>query len=333
MFGFILFSLSVLPTASYNRLQLLHPLRDLLMRWLIGLLASIAFVGVSFSAANAANKKLLLVTHSTGFVHDSVGVAEDVLKELGPQNGYDVTCFRFTGDPTAKVKYKPKKDGPEVETTALEKYSAEFRARTGKTVEQEHCGRLNKQTLKDFQAVLFFTTGSPMTAEEFKDFQDWVKGGGAFAGTHCASDTLYNIAAYGDLIGGYFKTHPPGFQKIKLLVEDPKHPAAAKMTANMPYEDEIYIFRDQPYSRDRLHIILSCVPGSFAPEKGGRSDGDYAIAWCREEGRGKIFYTALGHRKEVWNDAVFQAHLFGGLDWATGQKPGDATPTAKINAK
>jgi uncharacterized protein len=298
------------------------------MRWILTFALTLTVALVADAQSKAPNKKLLLVTHSGGFIHDSVGHAEDVLKEIGPSKGYDVTCFRFTGDPNAKVKYQPKKDGPEVETTALEKYSANFRARTGKTVEPEHCGRLNSTTLKKYDVVLFFTTGNPMTNEEFADFQAWVKAGGAFTGTHCASDTLYNIAAYGELIGGYFKTHPPGFQKVRIHVEDPKHPAAAGFTNDMPYEDEIYIFKDAPYNRDRLHIILSCVKGTFEPKNGSRGDSDYAISWCREEGKGKVFYTSLGHKKDVWNDAAFQKHLFGGIDWATGKVPGDATPSA-----
>jgi len=287
--------------------------------------------GVMTSPA-ADVKRLLLVTHSGGFIHDSVGVAEDILKELGPKMGYDVTCWRFTGDPEVKVKVKGK-DGSEKEVNVLEKYSADFRARTGKPVEKENCGRINAKTLKDFDLVLFFTTGTgpkknnigPMNEQELKDFAAWVKVGGAFAGTHCASDTLYDTV-YGELIGGYFKTHPPGLQDITIKVEDAKHPAAVGLTDGMKYKDEIYIFTDKPYSRDKLHIILSA--DQFNP-KGGREDKDYAISWCREEGKGKVFYTSLGHDKKVWQDTKFQQHLFGGLSWATGQSKGNATPTGK----
>ena len=59
-------------------------------------------------------KRVLLVTHSGGFIHDSIGFAEQTLKEIGPKHDLDVSCFRFTGDPDAKVNYKPNKDGPEV---------------------------------------------------------------------------------------------------------------------------------------------------------------------------------------------------------------------------
>ena len=281
--------------------------------------AALVAVGSGASAADPKNKRLLLVTHSTGFVHGSVATAEQVLKDVGPKNGFDVTCWRFTGDPDAKDK-----NGK----TALQAYSDKFRGATKLPVEKEHCGRINKETLKNFDVVLFFTTGNPLTKDELADLREWVKSGGALTGTHCATDTQYSDTVYGDLIGAYFRTHPPGLQKIKIKVEDAKHPAAVGFTDGMDYEDEMYIFRDAPYSRDKLHIILSIQDGTFKiDEKIARKDGDYAISWCREDGKGRVFYTSFGHAPKVWQDEKFQKHLFGGLKWATGELKGDATPS------
>jgi uncharacterized protein len=275
-------------------------------------------------AAQPKNKRLLLVTHSGGFIHPSVATAEEVLKEIGPKNGFDVTCWRFTEDPDKRVTTR---NGM---IPALEAYSARYRAATKLPVEREHCGRINKDTLKNFDVVLFFTTGNPVTRDELADLTEWVRNGGALAGTHCATDTLYGESVYGELIGAYFKGHPPGLQKIKVKVESPKHPAAVGFTDGMEYTDEMYIFRDTPYGRDRLHIILSIDPESFKPDgRLARGDKDYAISWCREEGKGKVFYTSFGHDPKVWQDERFQKHLFGGLKWAVGELPGDATPSAK----
>jgi uncharacterized protein len=306
-------------------------------------LLTLALLATLGSTASAANKRLLLVTDSGGFIHDSVGTAEQVLKEIGPKTGIDVTCYRFTRDPDQKVKVRRKENNQavEVETTVMEEYSRQFRARTGLPVEPENCGRVNADTLKKFDCVLFFTTGNPLNGDEIKDLVEWVKAGGAVAGTHCGSDTLYPAKdrpwneAYGELIGAYFKTHPPGFQKIKVRVEDPKHPAAKPFKDGEPYEDEMYIFRDTPYSRDKLHIILSVTKDSVgsllekAP-KAARTDNDYAISWCQEVGKGRSFYTSLGHRKEVWKDRRYQEHLIGGLKWAMREAEGDATPSAKL---
>jgi uncharacterized protein len=303
------------------------------MRNVLFLVAAAALGILSFGtrapAGNApekiTNKRLLLVTHSGGFIHPSVATAEEVLKEIGPKNGFEVTCWRFTEDPDKKVKGK---DGRE--RTALEAYSERFRGSTKLPVEKEHCGRINKETLKNFDVVLFFTTGNPVNKEELADLRAWVQAGGALAGTHCATDTLYGESVYGDLIGAYFRGHPPGLQKIKVKVEDPKHPAAAGFTNGMEYQDEMYVFKDAPYSREKLHIILSIDPTSFDPKNLTRSDKDYAISWCKTEGKGKVFYTSFGHDPKVWKDERFQKHLLNGLKWATGELPGSAQPAGRV---
>ncbi len=300
-------------------------------RWLLTLALATALGAPGF-AADAKPKRLLLVTTSDGFMHDSIGVAEQVLKEIGPKNGFEVTCWRYTKDPDAKVKTRA--NGAEVETTALQAYSQKYRQTTGEKgkpgeeITKEQCGRINAETLKKFDVVLFFTTGKPVTAEEEKDLIDWVKAGHAFCGTHCATDTLYTTP-YGELIGGLFQTHPAQ-QKIKLHVEDPKHPAAKGLTDGMEYLDEWYIFREAPYSREKLHVITSIDPSSFKPNY-VRKDNDYAVSWCHEVGKGKVFYTSMGHRRETWRDPKFQESLIGGLKWSLGLAKGDATPSAKLS--
>lgn len=313
------------------------------VRWLLTL-ALLAGLGATAGAADDAKpKRLLLVTHSGGFMHDSIGVAEQILKEIGPKSGFEVTCYRFTGDPDAKVKVKRKVQGNvvEVEEPALQAYSEDYRDRTapergkpGEEVTKAQCGHINAETLKKFDVVLFFTTGRkkdtffpPMTEEEEKDLIDWVKAGGAFAGTHCATDTLYTTP-YNELIGATFNHHP-WTQKIKLHVEDPKHPGAKGFKEGDEIDDEIYQFKE-PYSRDKLHIILSVDNSSIDTKKGERPDKDYAVSWCHEVGKGKVFYTSLGHRREVWRDPRFQASLIGGLKWALGEEKGDATPSGKL---
>jgi type 1 glutamine amidotransferase len=94
--------------------------------------------------------------------------------------------------------------------------------------------------------------------------------------------------------------------------------------------DEFYQYRDEPYSRDKLHILLSIdveKSDMTKQRKQTRKDNDYALSWCKNAGKGKMFYTALGHRNEVWQDPQYQAHLLGGIQWALGQLPGDAAPS------
>jgi type 1 glutamine amidotransferase len=290
------------------------------IRWLAALIVVCSLALSANGDDPKAKKRLLLVTDSGGFIHDSVGLAEQTLKKIGPDYGFEVECFRFTRDPeNAKV---------------FDEYAARFRKTTGVPVEKENCGRVNAETLKKFDAVLFFTTGNPLNQDEIKDLVTWVKAGGAIAGTHCGSDTLYPAKdkpwnqAYGELIGAYFDGHP-WHQKIKVKVEDPEHAAARGFKDGDAITDEIYQFRPEPYSRGKLHIILSVDNSSIDVKKGKRQDNDYAIAWCQEADKGRAFYTSLGHRKEVWTDKRFQDHLFGGLNWAVKRAPGSGTPSSK----
>ncbi|HEV3385717.1 MAG TPA: ThuA domain-containing protein [Gemmata sp.] len=262
--------------------------------------------------AEKKTKKLLLVTDSGGFVHDSVGLSEEILKKLGPENGFEVTCWRYTRD---------------TNDPGFQKYCEQFRKTTGVPVSTENCGRVNKETLKNFDCVHFFTTGNPLTKDELADLENWVKEGGAFTGTHCATDTLYGTS-YGALVGGYFDGHP-WHQKIKIKVEDSKHAAGTGFKDGDEITDEIYQFKDSPYSREKLHIILSVDNSSIDVGKGKRPDMDYAISWCQEFGKGRTFYTSLGHRKDVWKDERFQKHLIGGINWAMKDAEGSATPSVK----
>jgi type 1 glutamine amidotransferase len=287
------------------------------------ILASFAVLTLALSADAAdpqSKKRLLLITDSGGFIHDSVGFAEQTLKKIGPDYGFEVECYRFTRDLT--------------NTKAFDEYAARFRKTTGLTVEKENCGRVNAETLKKFDAVLFFTTGNPLNQDEIRDLVTWVKAGGAIAGTHCGSDTLYPAKdkpwnqAYGELIGAYFDGHP-WHQKIKLKVEDAEHAAGRSFKSGDEITDEIYQFRPEPYSRGKLHVVLSVDNASIDVSKGKRKDNDYAVAWCQDVEKGRSFYTSLGHRKEVWADKRFQDHLFGGLNWAVKRAPGSGAPSSK----
>jgi hypothetical protein len=96
---------------------------------------------------------------------------------------------------------------------------------------------------------------------------------------------------------------------VTIDVEDPSHPSVLHLDSQWVIQDEIYQF--QNYSRDRIHVILSLNPKEHA--KGSVPHGDYPVAWCREYGKGRVFYTSLGHRTDVWTNPVYQQHLLGGI--------------------
>ena len=109
-----------------------------------------------------------------------------------------------------------------------------------------------------------------------------------------------------------------GKDQVDIRVEDAAHPATRHLPARFAMGDEIYQFRN--WSRDRVHVLLSLDPASVDISAAGvkRTDRDFALAWTRRHGKGRVFYTALGHNPEVWRDERFTRHLLGGILWAMG---------------
>jgi uncharacterized protein len=174
-----------------------------------------------------------------------------------------------------------------------------------------------RASLATFDLVFFYTTGElPLSDEGKKALLDFVKDGKAFAGAHCATDTFYQLPEYGQMIGGYFDGHP-WHEKVVMRVEDREHASTRHLGASWELVDEIYQFK-APYDRSKLHVLLSLDPAKNDLKKNGvnRTDGDFANAWCKEVGKGRLFYTALGHRPEVWADPSFLKHVEGGFAWA-----------------
>jgi uncharacterized protein len=189
--------------------------------------------------------------------------------------------------------------------------------RTGRFVvtATDDCSLLSREQLKKFDAIVFYTTGElPISEEQKTAFLDFIKAGKGFIGIHSATDTFYKWAEYGELIGGYFDGHP-WHQDVTIKVEDTKHPATRHLEKTFKIKDEIYQMRN--FSRSRVNVLMTLDTTSvdLTLPAVHRTDKDFAIAWFREYGKGRVFYTALGHRAEVWQDERFQKHLLGALSW------------------
>lgn len=254
--------------------------------------------------ADAGPRRVLLLTHSAGYRHGVLPTAEAVLAEISGREG-DLEIVSWEGH---------KQPSEAIDLKAL----------TG-------------ELLATFDGVLFFTTGElPLDPAQKQALLDFVSGGGAYIGVHSASDTFYQWAEYGELVGGYFRTHSWNHLPLTLKVEDAKHPATRMLGNEWTLADEFYRFGmteeesmgPVAFSRERVHVLLSIdtaksdiskqrgvIPGRFDIME---ADGDYPLAWCREYGEGRSFYTALGHREDVWQSEKFQAHLIGGMRWALG---------------
>lgn len=177
-------------------------------------------------------------------------------------------------------------------------------------------GAITRENLKKYGAVVFYTSGElPIDKEALLDY---VRAGGGFVCVHNAMATLMKYPPYSEMVGGYFDGHPWN-QEITVTVEDSNHPSTELLGKSFRIKDEIYQVKS--WDRKAVHVLLSVDPASVDLTKGKREDKDYALAWTKSYGQGRIFYTALGHYAEVWKDERFLKHLVGGLRWAAGGGP------------
>ena len=278
--------------------------RFLIALWGVALAACSA--PVDTMAQSEGKPKILFLTHSQGFKHSSLALAEKTVSEMGERSGL-------------------------FEAVVLQGYRQEPGAIDLTMISAEY--------LQQFDALMMYTTGElPLDSSQKQALLDFVSNGKGFIGVHSASDTFYAWPEYGELVGAYFKGHGASNEVLTLRVEDPAHPAASMLGASWDLADEFYQFWQGeegqrgtvPFSRARVHVILSVdtEKSEMARQSGMTRGGDYPLAWCRNYGEGRSFYTALGHREDVWTNPVFQEHLLGGIKWALGLAPGDAAPSA-----
>jgi type 1 glutamine amidotransferase len=166
---------------------------------------------------------------------------------------------------------------------------------------------------------------------------DYVKNGGGLVGIHAATDACYSHAGYGETMGGFFTSHPwTSNMNVTVNVEDSNNGVIAPVFKNMKsfsLKDEIYQFKDIPYSREKLRVLLTLDPSkSDTPKhKPKREDNDYAISWIQEVGKGRVFYTSLGHRDDIYFNPLMLNHYLAGIQYAMGDIEADATPSAHIS--
>ncbi|MCS1411702.1 MAG: hypothetical protein M2R45_04904 [Verrucomicrobia subdivision 3 bacterium] len=235
---------------------------------------------LAFVQAGAA-KKLLVVTVTKGFRHNSIPIAEAVLGSLAERSG---------------------------------KFTVEY-ART----DDELAEKMSLEKLSGYDGLVFANTTGELPVPDKEALIDWVKSGKGFVGMHSASDTFHQFRPYIEMLGGEFQTHGPQVE-VDVINQDPDHSACAHYGSHFKVFDEIYVFKS--FYRDRVHGLLTLDhhPNSKVP-------GDHPIAWCKNHGKGRVFYTALGHREDIWTNAEYQKHIFGGILWSLGLAAGGSEPT------
>lgn len=180
---------------------------------------------------------------------------------------------------------------------------------------------LRAESLQQYQAVMFYTTGElPMSEAEKAALLGFVRSGRGFIGVHSATDTFYAWPDYLDLIGGYFNGHP-WRQQVTIDVADRSSPLVSFLGDEFRLDDEIYQISDFDYRGS--HVLLRLDPASVdltKPDVRRRFYG-WPLAWTRSYGQGRVFYTALGHEAAVWADPRFQRMLLNAVVWAMGGEP------------
>lgn len=264
------------------------------------------------TATPKKDRNVLVFIRHAGFRHSSIPVGGRAVQVIGEKSGaYQSTITDDLTDlwPSNLAKY----DGVVMVNT------------TGEWIKPR------PEDLQQIEAKY----GEKLTADEAeaklkKSLTDFVSGGKGLVGFHAASDANYQWAEFGQMIGGYFNAHP-WHEKVGVKVDSPSHPLMAAFGGkDFTIVDEIYQFRD-PYSRKALHVLLSLDVEKTNMNKDSirRDDGDFAVSWVRSWGDGRVFYSSLGHREEIYWNPQMLAFYLDGIQFALGDLDADTTPSAE----
>ena len=274
----------------------------------------LAFTALSGTALAAVKPKILFFSKSSGFEHSVISyktgqpsLVEKALTALGEKNGWE---FTFSKDGSL--------------------FSPDY--------------------LKQFKAVFFYTSGDlcapgtdknpGMSPAGKQALLDYVAGGAGFIGSHSASDTFHtanedkkgpdryanhgkDADPYVRMLGGEFIKHGKQ-QSAKMRCTDPKFPGMEKAAGGFEMMEEWYSLKD---FTDDIHVLLVQETGTMEGTDYQRPP--YPATWARAHGKGRVFYTSMGHRDDVWANPTFQEILTGGIRFALGEAKADVTPNLK----
>lgn len=261
--------------------------------------------------ASPKPKHVLVVSTTTGFRHSSIPIAEKTIAALSQSNGAFTVEFARV-DPSepqfAGADGKPDK------------------AKVNAAIKAVLAEKMSAAALKRFDAVIFANTTGDLPLPDPQAFLDWIKSGKGFVGMHAATDTFPGFKPYTEMIGGHFRGH--GAQvEVEAINQDKECPSCRHLGATWTVFDEIYLLKD--FDRTKVHGLLT-----LDKHPNDKTPGDYPIAWRKDYGAGRVFYTSFGHREDVWDAEwkdkkgerknspevarQYQQHILGGIRWALG---------------
>jgi uncharacterized protein len=256
-------------------------------------------------------KRILAIgdVHRKNYQHDAVSHALSTMERLGRTSGIYDTYIR-------------------TDIQLLTKHPIEFAEKS--TVTGDHYLNLN-----DFDAIFFYGIGElELTDQQKADVLSFIRDDGkGFVGAHTAVTAFYTWPEYTDLIGGHFDDHPWEIFDAPIVVEAPDFPAMKAFSRNFTARDEIYQMKD--FSRYRVRVLarLDESKVDLKNPRVHRTDGDFALAWARTYGKGRVFYSAFGHTEESWDDPAMQTMWLEAIKWALKLTEGDATPRSRSGGR
>lgn len=238
-------------------------------------------------------KRVLAIGETRGFHHDATSTALHMIYDLGKETGLWDTNIQTSSEFITKKKLGA-----------------------------------NKKNLDYFDAVYFHTTGELVMDDEQKAaLLSFIKDDGkGFIGGHTAIDTNYQWPEYGEMLGGYFDSHPWNTFDAPVIVEDREHPATSHFPKAFVINDEIY--QAKTYSRDKVRVLARLDESKLDMKAKNihRTDGDFAVAWVKEYGKGRVFYSTFGHHDQALNRPDIRKMYTEAIKWALKLTEGDATP-------
>ena len=236
-------------------------------------------------------KHILLIGEARGWEHDSVSDGMVAIYEMGRDSGlWDATLRTEVGSITKRKLDK------------------------------------NAKNLDYFDALIFVSTTGELELDDSqkKDMMSFIKDDGkGFVGVHAALDTNYKWPEYGEMIGGWFDEHPWSTFNAPIVNEDPSFPAVRHLPKAFVKYDEIY--QPKEWSRGKVNVLLSLDPTKLNYANNPRihrTDHDFAVAWDKMYGKGRVFYSSLGHTEEAWSDPDIRKMYFEAIKWVLGLTEG-----------
>jgi len=243
-------------------------------------------------------KHVLVIAQTKGWQHDSVSDGMAAVYEMGRESGLWETMLRTDTELITKKEMK-----------------------------------VNTKNLNYFDALVFVSTTGELDLDDSQkaDMMSFIKEDGkGFVGIHAALDTNYKWPEYGEMIGGWFDQHPWMTFNAPIINEDPGFPAVRHFPHAFTKWDEIY--QPKEWSRDKVHVLLSLDPSKLNYENNPRihrQDHDFAVAWDKMYGKGRVFYSTLGHTQESWSDPDIRKMYFEAIKWVLGMTEGSTASHAR----